>query len=243
MKKQLLTLAAVAGMLTSQVVQAGDPVVDKMPVEEPLGATISTGYMTNYIFYGVDFGEDGIWTGIDYTLNMLPIPVDVGVWYINPVSGPGNDDELDLYASVAGPSFAGFDTSLAFTAFLFPESGGGETYEVSLGVGRSLGIVDLAASAHYDFEIEGWYFDAGVEKALGLTDNVDLVVSAGISYQNDYYSAGGDWNHVWVQASFPIALRSNVTLEPYVAGLFALDAIEDIQDDIVHGGVSLSVSF
>jgi len=241
---KLKALVAAIGAFAC-VANAGDYVDAKAPIvaEEPIGATISTGYMTNYIFYGVDFGEHGVWTGIDYTIDALPIPVDVGVWYINPLGGPGQDDELDLYASVAGPSFAGFDTSVTFTAFLFPELGSGSTYEVSFGVSRSLGIVDLSASAHYDFEVEGWYFDVGLEKSFGISDNMDLVLSGGVGYSIDYFSQGGGFNHAYVQLSLPIALRSNVTLTPYVAGLFALDAIEDIQDDIVHGGVSLSVEF
>ena len=226
------------------VANAGDHVDAKAPIvaEEPLGATISTGYMTNYLFYGVDFGENAIWTGIDYTITELPIPVSVGVWYINPTSGSQND-ELDLYASVAGPSIAGFDTSITATAFLYPELGSGETYEIAAGVTRSLGIVDMSASAHYDLELEAWYFDTGVEKSFGISDNTDLVISAGVGYSIDYFSQGGGLNHAYVQASLPIALSSNVTLSPYIGGLFALDAIDSIQDDIVHGGVSLSVEF
>ena len=101
----------------------------------------------------------------------------------------------------------------------------------------------MSASAHYDFELEAWYFDTGVEKSFGISDNTDLVISAGVGYSIDYFSQGGGLNHAYVQASLPIALSSNVTLSPYIGGLFALDAIDSIQDDIVHGGVSLSVEF
>ncbi|NNE91813.1 MAG: hypothetical protein HKN23_09210 [Verrucomicrobiales bacterium] len=238
MKRTLL----VACLFGTSTIFAGSGKEEVIAPEAPIGATISTGYMTNYIFYGVDFGEDAIWTGLDYTINALPIPVDVGVWYINPTSGPGEDDELDLYASV-GDEFAGFDVSLTFAAYLYPEFGSGETYELALGVGRSLGIVDVYTNSLYDFEIEGWYFEVGAEKGFDLTDTIGLVVSGGVAYQSDYNSAGDDWNHAYVQASFPIALRSNVTLEPYIAGLFALDAVDDFQEDLLHGGVSLSVSF
>ncbi len=246
---KLKALVASIGVFAISVANAGDYVDAKAPViveEAPLGGTISTGYMTNYIFYGLDLGENAIWTGIDYTITALPVAVDVGVWYINPTDNPGAtgvDDELDLYASVAGPSFAGFDTSLTFTAFLFPENGSGATYELAAGVSRSLGFVDFASKAAYDFELEAWYFEVGLEKSIDLTDSIALVASAGVSYAIDYYAAGDGFQHAYAQLSLPIALRSNVTLEPYVAGLFALETIEDIQDDIVHGGISLSVSF
>ena len=104
-------------------------------------------------------------------------------------------------------------------------------------------VIVLIADARAEHEIEGWYFDAGISKDIGVTDALEVVVSAGISYQIDYYAFGGDFNHVYVAASLPISLTDTATLEPYVAGLFALDAIDDIQDDIIHGGVSIGVSF
>ena len=241
---KLKALVASIGVFALSAANAGEPAAKEVCVtEEPIGATISTGYMTNYIFYGVEFAEHGVWTGIDYTIDALPIPVDVGLWYINGIEAPGGYDELDLYASVAGPSIAGFDTSVTFTAYLFPELGNGHTYEVALGASRSLGIIDFAGSARYDFEIEGWYFDVDFSKAFDITDNVALVASAGVGYTIDYFSQGSAFNHAYAQLSLPIALRSNVTLEPYVAGLFALDAVDDFQDDVVHGGVSLSIDF
>ena len=244
MKLRYLTFS-IAGALAFSA-NAGTMESAKIPVEveeAPLGATISAGYMTDYIFYGVDLGSNAPWFGIDYTITGLPVAVDVGVWYINPTDHGADNDELDLYASVAGPSFAGFESSLTLTAFLFPELGGGHTYELGLGVSRGLGFVDWETSAHYDFELQAWYFETGLSKSFDITDAIDLVISGGIGYSIDYWSAGSDWNHAFVQASLPIALRGNVTLEPYVAGLFALDAVDDIQDNIVHGGVSISVEF
>ena len=233
----------IAGVFAVAIANAGDSkgVVETAPVavEEPLGGTISSGYMTNYIFYGVDFGGNAVWTGVDYAV--AGTPLSVGVWYINPTDGL-LDDELDVYASV-GQEIAGFDVSATMTGYFFPDSGGDATYELGLGVGRSLGIVDWNMTARYDFEIEGWYFETGVSKGFAVSDSIELVLSTGISYQVDYHTAGGDFNHVYVMAALPIALSSNVTLEPYVAGLFALDAIDAFQDDTIHGGVSLSVSF
>ena len=103
--------------------------------------------------------------------------------------------------------------------------------------------MDWNGTVRYDFEVEGWYMEAGISKGFAVADSLEVVLSTGISYQVDYFSANGDFNHVYAMASLPIALRSNVTLEPYIAGLWGLDAIDDFQDDIVHGGVSLSVSF
>ena len=218
------------------------PVCDGAVVEEaPLGATLSAGYVSDYVYKGLDLGSNVPWVGLDYTITQLPVAVDVGVWYANATDS--DIDKLDAYASVAGPSFYGFDTSATFTAFFFPESSINTTYELALGVSRNLGFVDWDISGAYDFELEAWYFETGVSKGFGVTDDIDLVLSTGISYAIDYWTAGSDFNHVYVQAALPIALSSSVTLEPFIAGLFALDAIDAIQEDIVYGGVSLSVAF
>ena len=216
----------------------------KAPVEvaeAPLGATLSAGYVTDYIFRGVNLGSNAPWVGLDYTLTALPVPVDLGVWYANVTDS--DIDKLDLSASVAGPSFYGFDTSLAFVAYLYPESSIDTSFELALGISRSLGFVDWDMTSAYDFELDAWYFETGVSKGFDITDNIDLVLSTGIAYSVDYWAWGSDFNHVYVQAALPISLRSNVTVEPFIAGLFALDHIDAFQEDAVYGGVSLRVSF
>lgn len=146
---------ALAGVFAASVAYAGtDAGKEVCVMEEPLGATLSAGYMTNYVFYGVDLGEHGIWTSVDYTIDAMGIPVDVGVCYINPADGFAND-ELDVYASVT-QEFAGFDVTTGVVGYFFPESGADATYELALGLGRSLGVVDWNGTARYDFELQAW---------------------------------------------------------------------------------------
>jgi len=235
----------IIGAFAISVANAGDygkEVVPEVTVDNSIGATLSAGYMTDYVFYGGDLGDHGVWTGVDYSLGDFGVPLDIGVWYINPADGTPND-ELDLYASYALPSYAGFDSSLNFLAYFFPESGADATYELNLAVSKSLGIVDMDVSAHYDFELEAWYFQTGLSKGFAIADGIELVAGAGIGYSIDYWQPGSKWNHVYVQADLPITLTDTATLTPYVGGIFALDALDELQDDFIHGGVSLSVSF
>ncbi|MCH1409226.1 MAG: hypothetical protein L7V87_09360, partial [Verrucomicrobiales bacterium] len=59
------------------------------------------------------------------------------------------------------------------------------------------------------------------------------------------------WNHYYVSAALPIELNCRATLTPYVGynggpGGYIADGINgglQNQSDILHGGVSLSVSF
>jgi hypothetical protein len=104
----------------------------------------------------------------------------------------------------------------------------------------------------------GWYHQIGVEKTFGITDSIGLVLGAGVGYSDNYFSVltgnDSDWNHYYVTASLPIQLNCRTTLTPYIgyvgnggaAGSFVTSGVAptgDPQGDILHGGVSLSVSF
>jgi hypothetical protein len=242
---QPIGLIALIAMMSSPAWAGGKSLVIEDAVatvekKEPLGATISTGYMTHYVFYGVDFGEHAIWKGLDYTVQ-TPIPIDIGVWYVNPTDG-NLDDELDLFASVT-QEVGGFEASLAISGYFYPESGDDSSYELGLTIERSLEVVDWNATAKYDFVIGGWYFETGLSKGIALCDCAELVFSGGVAYQHGYNAAASEWNHAYAMLAVPVSIRENVVVEPYVAGLLALDAVEDFQDDLVHAGISLNVSF
>lgn len=276
MKKAILV--ATIGALTLGV-NAGDwgkAPVGKAPVEEcvDLGGAISTGYMTDYIFYGARFARDSVWTDVNYTFDNLAVPVTIGAFYLNGINGDGLFglyDELDLYVSAEVGTFAGFDVALGYTHFVFPEfrSGGafvnstqGAGYgELGIDITRSLGFVDLAMESNFAMGgqgfINGWYHQIGIERSFGLTDSISLVLGTGVGYSDNYFANLGvtardsGWNHYYVTASLPIQLNCRATLTPYIGYVGAPDTwvVDGLgvtgspQSDILHGGVTLSVSF
>jgi len=272
MKKAILV--AIVGAMTLGV-KAGDwgkaPVQPKEPIEESvdLGASLSSGYMTDYIFYGVRFARDSVWTDVNYTFDNLAVPINVGAWYLNGIDPDGTDvDELDLYASASLGTYAGFDVSLGYVHYFFPESGLPSYGEIGLDISRSLGIVDFAWESNYALSgggptdaSGGWYHQAGLEKTFGLTDAASLVLGAGVGYADGYWDAPkvglagltrtSGWNHYFIDASMPIELTNRATLTPYIGYVGAPDSwiVDGVnggtgpQSDILHGGVSLSVSF
>jgi hypothetical protein len=262
-----LPLFALLGLMLPGV-HAGDwgkAPVDKTPIEEcvDLGGEISVGYETDYIFNGVLFAGDSVWTDVNYTFDGLAVPITVGAWYLNGISdsaaGAGYD-ELNLYVSGALGTFAGFDLDLGYTHYTFPEFRSnfaplGGYGEGQLGISRSLGFVDVKYSTAYafgggGFAPSGWYHDLGVEKTFSLTDSIGLVLGAGVAYTDGFWGPSG-WNHYYATASLPIALNCRTTLTPYIGYVGAPDTwvVDGIfggiapQSDILHGGVSLSVSF
>lgn len=274
MKKTTLmaSIGAMAFGMTTPELIAGDwgkAPVDKTPIEEclDLGGEISVGYETDYVFYGVRFAGDSVWTDVNYTFDNLAVPVTVGAWYLNGINGAGPSyDELDLYIDLSLGTFAGFDFNLGYYHYTFPEfrsnvtpSGGyGEAY---LEISRSLGFVDVAYSAIQSFggagTSSGWFHELGLEKSFELCDKAAIVLGAGVGYSDGYYTAvlGGapdsGWNHYYAKASLPIELNCRTTLTPYIgyngatSGMIAdgIDVGLGPQSDILHGGVSLTVSF
>jgi len=241
--KKVAALAALAA-LAPAIAQAGDP---KAPlIEDPICAvpftgSVSVGYETTYLFRGVDFGDDAPWGAIDlnYVLGSN-LDLDLGAWYINPTQNPTGFDELDLYGFLNFP--LGFlDASVGGTWFYFPEPGG-STGEVSLGLGYDFGIAELGFFTAYDFDGEGFYFDLGAGKTIPLGACLDLGLGAGISYVDDYFGTNG-WNHAYATASLILHMTESAALTGYVGGNFPLEAIDATEDDDLHGGVSVSVSF
>lgn len=140
---------------------------------------------------------------------------------------------------------------------------------ITLGLSRDLGFATLlmgtayssggGGSVPFDFS-GGWYHNIGLQKAFQLTDAMSLVLDAGVGYSDNYWVHY--WNQGWasytLQASLPISLNCRTTLTPYigfvggmdnnVVGFESSDSLDltgqgDGGGDVLHGGISLSVSF
>ncbi|MDF1849780.1 MAG: hypothetical protein P1U85_03025 [Verrucomicrobiales bacterium] len=248
MKKAILV--AIIGAMTLGV-NAGDwgkaPVPAKAPIEEcvDIGGSISAGYMTDYVFYGVRFARDSVWTDVNYTFDNLIVPINVGAWYLNGIT-PAGVDELDLYVSAELGTYYGFDVSLGYTHYFFPEVAGLGSYgEIGLDISRSFSIVDFAWETNYAFTERntvpvastggGWYHQASLSKTFGITDAVSLVITGGAGWTNGYWNSGyaglvgvangpggtltrgNGFSHYFVTAELPIELNCRATLTPYIS--------------------------
>lgn len=266
MKKAILV--AIIGAMTLGV-NAGDwgkaPVApSKAPIEEcyDLGGEISAGYMTDYIFMGSRIARDTVWTDVNYTVDSI-VPITIGATYFNftrPATANnqaaflGGGDKLDLYASAALGTFAGFDTSLGYTHYFFPAGAGANSFgNINLDLRRSLGFADLLLGTNYGgigLAGSGWYHHAGVEKTFGITDAMSLVLGAGVGYNDNYLTGNSAWSNYYVNAALPIELNCRTTLTPYIGynggingGTSDLLVPAAGGGDVLHAGVSLSVSF
>lgn len=239
---------ALATSLSLSAATAGDYVVEKGPVveiEEPAPlfyGSVAFGYESTYLFRGVDFGDDAPWAGLDLNTDLSDtLSLNAGVWYINPTQNPADSDELDLYAFVT-KTFGDLSVSVGGTYFYFAEADS-DASEIGTSIGYSLGFIDLGAAYYYDFEAEGHYYEASISKGFDLTDTIALGLAAGVGFGEEYYGVSGH-NHTFVTAGLTFALTETMALDLYVGGNFVGSDLSDQgEDDDVHGGASVSVSF
>lgn len=265
MKRAFIIAVVSASSLGVHAGDWGKAPVGKAPIEEcvDLGGEISAGYMTDFYIHGMLAAEDSAWVDVNYTFSGLSLPVTVGVMYLNGIGPDVFVDQLDIYAKAALGTFVGFDTSIGYTHHIQPEDDSFHIPygEISLELRRNLGFVDLILSTNYltgdgdtgnDHSPEGWYHQFGLEKSIAVTDNIGLVLAGGVGYLDGLLDNplngqdGSGWNHYYLSASLPIALNCRTTLTPYVAyrsELLFNGSTDDFEDDNVHSGVSLSVTF
>jgi len=234
-----------AAILAAAPVKAGEPVVPApAPASSEIGAEVSVGYDTHYIFRGFNIGENLIWAGVDLGVPISDgLSLNLGTWY-----GSLAEDSYDELNLLAGLSYQVGSIELGVGAiwYYFPQGSNGGTrgiddaLELGATVGTSVGPVDLGLGYYYDLEEEGSYIELGASTTIKISDKIGLVPATSISYADDYFGVNG-FNAVGARLSLPIALTDRATLTPYIAATWEIDGSG--QDDEVYGGVSLSVSF
>ena len=242
MKIRNIASLGCAGVLSLSAAQAGPAPAEPFTTNEPftLGAEASLGYDSNYIFRGVDFGDNLIWGDVNLTVPVNDtVDLTVGAWYAS--LADGDFDELDVYAGVTA-DLGAFELGFGATWYYFPSTGG-DTLEPGVSIGTSAGPVDFSLGYYYDIEAEGSYIELAAESEIEISDTVSLVPGASLSYADDYYGVSG-FNNVGLSLALPVALTDTATLTPYIAGSIAIDGLEALgEPDHFYGGISLSVSF
>lgn len=260
MRKSLLVATICTAAVGANAGDWGKAPVGKAPIEEcvDLGGEISVGYTTDYFFNGYHVGEDSVWADVNYTFDGLAVPITLGVWYLNSfqtIFGDPEFDHLKVYASAGLGTVAGFDLSISYTQHWFPEASNQiESFgEIGLQARRSFGFVDFVASTSYftGEENDGafdWNHHLGLEKTIGLTDNISLVLAGGAGYADRFVYFESGWHHYYVKASLPIQLNCRTVLTPFVG--YHFDQSNELFpgvvlpfEDKLFSGVSLSVSF
>ena len=281
-RTKLMTALACAGAITGGSAIAGPytgpiepaPQVDRLPPPPPpadlgdsgsslygesFGGTLEVGYNTDYIWRGINRGNDQVWAELTTSITLGDdFAINLGAWYSD-IAGDNNagglldlnaDQELQLFAEF-DYSFGPLDLTFGYRYYWFDEHVD-DFHEVSVGTTWNWNNFDFGVTYHYEMTDENHYIEAMTQTRIALGDSINLVPQAFISWGDGEIPAGflghddDDLRHVGVRLGLEIALTDNATLLPYVAYTHDLDALEDVdndEDDHLFGGVSLRVSF
>jgi hypothetical protein len=188
--------------------------------------------MSDYIFRGVRYGRDTVGMHASYTIDNCWIPVTLGVNHYSSLTSTtfsrtgGNGDHTNIYAEVGLPSVCGFDLSLRYDHYLYPNlraPAGNPPFDTfgdshgALGLTISREIlcgVRLAYTAQHDFNTPAaqfpfwnsntdngaWIHTIDLSKSFCITDCIALDLSGGVVYTDN----------VWSPAGFPAPAPGNV---------------------------------
>lgn len=226
------------------------------PADDSLGATLSVGYETRHMFHDVGIGANWVSGELDWSLPVTnTVSLEVGANYGGSADDKdGSIQRLDLFAGLRtnlGPANLGLgyrwiDYLGEVNDFLGLEQG----HEVGLTLGTSAGPVNIDLAGYYDFGIEGWYFSAGVNTEIKITDRFSLVPGASIGYVVDYNYHGlatgslNGFTAVNLTLEAPIKLTKHASLVPFIGGRLAIDALKDAGlGDRLYGGAFIRVKF
>jgi hypothetical protein len=225
--------------------------------ESDLGFTLSAGYDSKYIFRGLDLGDNWVTTSLDWSLPLTSaLRLETGASY-----GVSADDS---FLGVDGLSYQRLELNAGLVFDLGPvdlgvgyrwynHQGDGDIlledgHEVGLTLAAKAGPLNIGVGGYYDFAIDGWFFELGVNSEIKLTDRISLVPGASIGYGVDYnYHVEGasgidGFSHVGLSLALPIKLTKSATLTPYIAGNLPIDELDGL-DNQLFGGASISVKF
>ena len=192
----------------------GKASVDKAPVVEEcldLGASVSFGYSSDYLYKGYLFGGDTVSTQVNYSFEGLSTLIHLGIGYANVVSentfaNVANDD-LALSARADLPSLAGIDAAVSYTYHTYPEGTDSIFWptghsELGLHLARDLAVAVLKFDLAYNLtlpngwngtiptlgnqESGAWFWDLGLERQFELIGQ-GVVLAGGVAYADNYW--------------------------------------------------------
>jgi hypothetical protein len=246
--------ALVAGTASAQNTQAGYSQPGQMTAvnnsfDSSFEGEVHVGYSTQYIFRGLDLGDDLIESGVDVSAEMAGFGLSGGAWYGTSDLGPFTFNELDLYAEVS-KDFGFVTAAVGYIYYYYPSDLSSlifdtkSTAETYFSVSGSYMGFDTSLTYFWDTKGDNdGYMEAYVGKGFELSPCLTLNTGATLGYLWEE----GDFSHVAAKVSLDWAFTENATLSPYIAHSWALSdevgGFYEGSENQFYGGLILAVSF
>jgi Bacterial protein of unknown function (Gcw_chp) len=222
---------------------------------------LHTGYSTEYIFRGVELGENLVEVGFDAAYETNGFTISGGFWatgfdanedgtIINTLGGnTGNDvdNEIDFYGEVSKD--LGFATvGVGYIYYFNVGSLGVDDQEIYFTASRDLGFANASLTYYWDV-VENFAGNEGyTELALSRSFELNQCVSLNVASNVGYLIEGGDFTAWTTKVSVDWAFAEKAKLSPFIAGSIALgegasDSLWTVTNNELTGGAMLSVGF
>ncbi len=219
---------------------------------------LHTGYSSEYLFRGVDLGQDLVEVGVDAAYQWNGLSLSGGVWataFNSAAFSTGKEQiysETDLYAEVSKD--LGFLTaSVGYIYYFNAGHLGVDNQEVYFGLSRDLGFATISLTYYWDIinnsgvisqgsSNEG-YTELGLSRKFELNQCLTLNVGANVGYlvEADVFTA------LTSKVSLDWGFADHAKLSPFVAFSLGLGeeagSIWKSTENELTAGSMLSVSF
>lgn len=210
---------------------------------------IHVGYSTEYIFRGLDLGDDMVEAGVDMATEWNGLGLSAGAWYASWEQGAVDSDELDLYAEVSKDlGFASVAVGYIYYHFLGNNPAGNEdAQEVYFSVAKNFFGVDTSLTYFWEIEDVRSGSDGYMELAAGKGFELSPCLTLNTGATLAYLVEESDFAHLTAKVSLDWAFTETATLSPYIAHSWSLSDTPSSfylgSENQLFGGVSLAVSF
>lgn len=212
---------------------------------------LHTGYSSEYLFRGLDLGDDLVEVGVDAAYEWNGLTLSAGVWAaaFDSSARTGNqvDNETDLYAEVS-KDFGFVTASVGYIYYWNVGHLGADNQEVYVGLSHDLGFATISLTSYWDVDktnkgdTEG-YTELGLSKSFELNQCLTLNVGTNVSYLIE--------DHEFVAWTSKVSLdwgfAEHAKLSPFVALSIGLGEARNTRwvstENELVGGSMLSVSF
>jgi hypothetical protein len=204
---------------------------------------IHTGYSNQYLFRGLDLGDDLVEAGADVATEWNGLGLSAGAWYGSFANGDNDFDELDLYGEVSKDlGFASL--AVGYISYQNLRALGDDAQEVYFSASKEFFGVDFSLTYFWDIETDNdGYTELGASKGFELSPCLTLNTGATLAYLCEE----SEFAHLTAKVSLDWAFTETATISPFVAASWGLTSeagnTHSAADEEFVGGTMLSVSF
>lgn len=210
--------------------------------------SINGGYHGEYIWRGIDLGNNMTTAGVDAATEAYGLSLSAGIWYASFDVTGDQTSETDVYADISKDlGVWGLTGSVGYIKYINDDTSGGtvdDAQEIYFGLSKDLSY-GISADLTYYWDIETdneGYLELGLSKSYELSECLSLGIAAAIGYATEE----SEFANYVATATLDWAFAPSATLSPYV--LYAVEGpnetyYSNAQEQELVGGVNLTVSF